>query len=67
MSSCVTPSQRDLSVVIRKGVIEKLVLGSRQNLSNKVLVNIAQIGGELVGKKFLVYDVFRHLLVGKSK
>ena len=57
----------EVPVIIREGMIEKLVSGSRQHLGNQILVNIAQIGGKFVGKKFLVDDVFSYVLVGKSK
>ena len=57
----------EMSVVIREGVIEKLIPGSCKHLGNKVFINIAQIGGKLVGKKFLVDDVFSYVLVGKRE
>ena len=38
-----------------------------QHLSHDILINIPEVGTELVGKQFLIYDVFSELFIPECK
>ena len=48
-------------------MIEKLVASSNEHLSNNVLIDIAEIGRQFVGKEFLIDDILGDVLVPEGK
>ena len=61
----------DLVVVVGglrgPGVVEELVARGSEHLCYDVLIDIAQVGRELVGEEFLVDDVFGDVLVPEGE